>query len=274
MSSDVALPNKALIGASLKRHFLLRLHMAVILGGTFATGVAATRLLLGLHLFNMAWRYGISVCLAFAVFIGLIKLWLAYIAFCATRAARTRSAGGIDTGGGDWFNCLDFSSSGSDVDAPSFGGGGGKFGGGGATGSWGDAEPVSANSNMPVMASSVSSKSSSGGSGGGLSLDVDGDLGIILLLIGLVVVMALAALWVLYAAPAILSEAAFQAALSASLIRHTKKISNDHCWEGSVVRSTILPFLAVLILAVVLGWYAQHQCPSAIRLHDAIYCGR
>jgi hypothetical protein len=167
-------------------------------------------------------------------------------------------------------------SAGTEVEAPSFGGGGGgRFGGGGATGSWGTPEPVSANVNAPMVVSSVSSKSSShGSSGGGFSLDIDGDAGIILLLIALVVVMALAALWVLYAAPAILSEAAFQAALSASLLRHTKKISNDHCWEGSVVRSTILPFLAVLIMAVVLGWYAHHRCPTAVRLREAIYCVR
>jgi hypothetical protein len=275
MSTDAALPNKELIGASLKRHFLLRLHMAVILGGTFATGLAATRLLLGLHLYNMAWRYGLSVCLAFAVFVGLIKLWLGYIAFCVTRSGRARS-GGSDLGGGDWFDCLNFSSSGTATEAPSFGGGGGRFGGGGATGSWGAPEPVTANVNAPMVVSSVSSSKSSGhsSSGGGFSLDIDGDAGIILLLIALVVVMALAALWVLYAAPAILSEAAFQAALSASLLRHTKKISNDHCWEGSVVRSTILPFLAVLVMAVVLGWYAHHRCPTAIRLREAIYCAR
>jgi hypothetical protein len=43
-------------------------------------------------------------------------------------------------------------------------------------------------------------------------------------------------------------------------------------WVGSIVRSTALPFLLVLALGIGLGWFAQKRCPSATRLHDAIYC--
>jgi hypothetical protein len=87
-----------------------------------------------------------------------------------------------------------------------------------------------------------------------------------------VVGIGAAAFYVIYAAPAIMTEAAFNAALAGALARRAKHLSFG-TWVGSVVRSTILPFLIVLALAITTGWYAQKHCPSATRLRDAFRCG-
>lgn len=258
--------DKAVIQAALKRHFFLRIHMAVILGGTFATALAVTNLLMFVHFNNLAWRYGIAITAAFAGFIVFVRFWLGYIGFCATRARRSSSDGG------DWFNGINFSSGGS-IDfggsMPSFGGGGGKFGGGGATGSWGDSD---SSVQTPLMSAVTPSKGGSSG-GSGFSLPDCDDLGLIILVVVLVLAIAAAAFYLIYAAPAILGEAAFQAALTASLARQTKKMGTTS-WVGSLIRSTILPFLAILAIGVTLGWYAQKHCPSATRLHDAVACAQ
>ncbi|HEV2718583.1 MAG TPA: hypothetical protein VG323_01090, partial [Thermoanaerobaculia bacterium] len=94
---------------------------------------------------------------------------------------------------------------------------------------------------------------------------------VVILVALLVLAIAVAAIYVIWAAPAILSEAAFQGVLAAALTRRAKKISNGS-WEGSVIRATAIPFAAVLIFAVALGWYAQKHCPTAMRLREAIHC--
>ena len=90
-------------------------------------------------------------------------------------------------------------------------------------------------------------------------------------LLVLVLAIAAAAIYVVYAAPLILSEAAFEAALAAALARRANRISTAG-WVGSVVRATLLPFAVVLIFAAATGWYAQKRCPGATRLRDAVRC--
>ena len=111
-------------------------------------------------------------------------------------------------------------------------------------------------------------------SGGGFDLGgiCDGDdLGLVILVALLVFAIAAAAVYVIWAAPAILSEAAFQGVMAAALARRAKKISHG-TWEGSVFRATVVPFAIVLAFAVALGVYAQKRCPSALRLREALHC--
>jgi len=238
------------------RHpFVLRVHMFVIVGGTVAVGLLVTKILLITHERNLAFRYGVAVVVSFLAFLGFIKLWLFYVGVCV---ARKKSS----DGGADWFDAVDL-----DFDGVSGGGGpqietgsGSSFGGAGAGGSWG--EPAAA----PVKSSS----------GGGFNLpdicDSD-DLGVVILVALLVLSIVVAAVYVIWVAPAILSEAAFQGVLAAALTRRAKKISHG-TWEGSVFRATVVPFAAVLVFAVALGIYAQKRCPSATRLSEAIHCIR
>ena len=277
VAADPTLPTKERIQKALQGRFFLRVHMFVILGLTIGAGMVATRLLYAVHFTSMAWRYAIAVGAAYAVFLGLIRLWLRYVAFCVSK--RTNS----DL---DWLGSFDFSGGGVSISLPSSSGsgassttdvfesGGGRFGGGGASGSW--AEPSSAPMRS-VMASTSNSSSSSSSHGGkllGFDLDLDEDFGLIILVLVLALAIVIAAFWLIWVAPVILSEAAFQTALAAALARKTKTMTRDSAWVGSVVKTTILPFLVVLAAAVALGWYAHSHCPSATRLSDAFACDR
>jgi len=254
VKSEDLTPSK--LRTALRRRFFLRVHMFVIVGGTVAVGLLTTKVLLITHERNLAFRYGLAVVIAFAAFLGFIKLWLGYVALCLARKQRSDD-------GGDWLDVVDFDgggvSTGGGGGGPQFeSSGGSSFGGGGAGGSWG--EPAAA----PVKASS----------GGGFDLGgiCDGDdLGIVILVALLVFAIAAAAVYVIWAAPAILSEAAFQGVMAAALARRAKKISSGG-WVGSVFRATVIPFAIVLAFAVALGVYAQKRCPSAVRLREALHC--
>ena len=76
------------------------------------------------------------------------------------------------------------------------------------------------------------------------------------------------AIYFIYTAPALLSEAAFEAVLAASIARRAKKAEGSG-WIAVVGRATVLPFVLVLALSVLLGWNAQRRCPEALRLRDA-----
>src|SRR5436190_5977454 len=121
--SDLALPSRERVTAALKHRYFLRLHMAFILAVTFAAGLVTTRLLLAIHLDNLGVRYAIAVCAAFAVFLGFIRLWLAYVGFLTLRRSVDFDGSGMnasfDGGGGG---------SGGAVDVPRFSGGGGSGG--------------------------------------------------------------------------------------------------------------------------------------------------
>src|SRR5216684_165072 len=94
---------QARLAAALQHRFFLRLHMAAILTGTLLVGLLVTRVLFLLHLNVFAVRYGLAVIAAYAAFVGFVKMWLWYIAWCGTRS---RS-------GDDGADCLNFSSSGT-----------------------------------------------------------------------------------------------------------------------------------------------------------------
>ncbi len=256
--------------AVLQHRFFLRVHMTAMLALTLLAGIFTVRFLNAIGVSILFFRYAIAVIVAYAVFVSSVKLWLWYIGIVAAAAAarKTRSSS-------DWFDAFNISgrggssigsSSGSSAGSAEFGGGGGRFGGGGATGSWGDART------QPSFMTFLSSKGSSGGGGG----DSDSDLGeLILIVLAIAVVLAVLAsfVWVIWAAPTILSEAAFNAVLAGALAKHANKASHGS-WIGSVIRATAVPFAIILVLAVLLGWYAQHYCPDATSLREAIHCAR
>jgi hypothetical protein len=248
----------------LAKHFSLRLHMTLILVATFAVGLLTVHGLFAIHVAKLWMRYAIAVIVAYGAFLGLLKIWLFYFAICIRHAHGQSSSGG----GGDISDFCDFSSGGSSGGSSSsvseLSSGGGKFGGGGASGSWGTAEP------QPVIAVPVKS---SGGSGGGLGgLDLDGDeIVLVLIIVAVAAAIIGAGAYLIWAAPTILSDTAFNAVLASALIHKTKKVSHPE-WVGSVLHATATPFAIVFALTVLMGWYAQHICPSALRVRDAIHC--
>jgi hypothetical protein len=242
--------------------------MTVILVATFAVGLLTVHGLFAVHVAKLWMRYAIAIIVAYAAFLGLLKVWLIYFAICIRHAHK--GAGG--SAGDDLGSFCDFSSSGTSSGGGSsvsnLASGGGKFGGGGASGSWGDAEP------QPVIAAPLKGGSSSGGSSSssGFGLDLDGDeIMLVIIIIAVAAAIIGAGAYLIYAAPTILGDTAFNAVLASALVQKTKKVSHPD-WVGNVLHATAIPFALVFVLTILMGWYAQHICPTAMRVRDAIHC--
>ena len=227
--------------------------MFFILGGTYLAGLLTTNLLLHAGL-NLLWlRYALAVCASYGVFLALIRIWLWYV---------NADRGGTVDFSGDGIDIISHFTPSPDPGVSGFGGGGGQFGGGGASGSWGSASEAVA---APAKSSGKSISS-------GCSGDLGGDEGcVVVLLIALVFSLLIISVYLIWTAPALLGEAAFEALLAASLAKRAKKIESRG-WVGTVWRATVWPFLAVLAISIVLGWYAQKECPEAKKLRDVFEC--
>jgi hypothetical protein len=71
----------------------------------------------------------------------------------------------------------------------------------------------------------------------------------------------------IYSAPYILSEAAFEFILSAGLIKSMKKI-DDVEWKGSILRTTWMPFVVVLLITLIAAAVIHSQYPEAHKLWE------
>lgn len=234
----------------LERRFLLRLHMFWIVTGAFLAGLLATKLMVAAHLDVLALRYVIAVLVSYFAFLLFIRMWIWYV--------------GIRGSGSDAdlsFDVIDFGTRAA-AEVADLELGGGSFGGAGATGSWGDA--------AAAAPKSVAGKSSLPGCGFDIDLD-GGALVILALLIALIGAIVFASVYVIWLAPTILAEAAFEAALAAMLARRAKKLERSG-WVGKVWRATVWPLIAIVIVSAALGIAVQRYCPGAKRLRDALHC--
>ncbi|MEK6323524.1 MAG: hypothetical protein AABN33_17940 [Acidobacteriota bacterium] len=59
--------------------FFVRFHMTLLLAGVCASGLLASKLLLEFGLRSMFFRYLIAVCVSYAVFFFLIRIWLWHV---------------------------------------------------------------------------------------------------------------------------------------------------------------------------------------------------
>jgi hypothetical protein len=231
--------------------------MTLILLATAMAGAAASKLLLMAGLGNPAIRYPLTVIFAYVIFFIAIKFWLWIIVGSAAVQARMSGAslpdistGPLPGGGG---------SSAPDV---SFSGGGGTFSGAGASGSFGDA-------GSPVRASGGSS---SGGGSASFDLDIDEGIGVIIVLVVLAFMLAAifgAGVYLIYQAPSILSEVAFDSMLAMSLTRKSKTIL-DPDWIGSVFRATWKELVIILAVAAVAGSVIHLIFPAVTKLSEFV----
>jgi hypothetical protein len=145
--------------------------------------------------------------------------------------------------------------------AETFAGGGGEFGGGGASASFGEAGEA--------VTGLVKAAGKSGGNKvGDFVPDLDEGAGLALLALGVLLAVVFGAgLYLIYSAPAILSEAVFEFLLAGSLVRRSKKM-DDPDWMGSVLRATWVPFAVVLAISVAAGWVLHAYYPEVVRLSD------
>jgi hypothetical protein len=269
--ADKTIPDAPQFERRILHDYFVRFHMSVILAAVISSGVLSSRLLMAfgvpLHL-----RYPIAVLASYCVFLVLVRVWIWYVSVrtaaglqIANRIANLNfgcggSRGSLDIGGGF--------SGGSGSGGGFSGFGGGASGGGGASSSW-EGNDAAAIVSQP---SSVSSGSAGGHSWPDLDFgDGDDDSWMVIaLLIALVAGILGGGIYLVYAAPHILPEAAGQVLLAGTLKQASRQ--QHHTWVDGLVWSTWIPFVLVLIIAGALGWEAHRHCPVALRLLEVLNC--
>ena len=255
----------------------VRFHMTLILSAVVASGVLGSRLMLMAGVHSMRLRYPLAILASYLVFFLMVRIWIWYVSRVHTRTFGFGGASSTSkkSGSGADFGDLELpGGSGGGGGGGSFRGfGGGSSGGGGASDAW-DVPAAEAN-----IAPPVSSSGGAGGGGGshwfsgsgGIDLDLGDDWAILLLLAALVLAIVFAGGYLIYAAPSILPEAAWQAALAGTLVRATKD-ADHRTWVKCVLRSSAIPFGIILILGGALGWEARRHCPQAVKLSQVWSC--
>ncbi|ACM21075.1 hypothetical protein Geob_2725 [Geotalea daltonii FRC-32] len=258
-----------------KRRHALRFHMSLILLATFSSGLLATKLMLVLDMTNVMWRYPLAVVFAYGVFFASVKIWLHYISPSA--AAKKAHDSHVDAV--DLLPDLPISGGGSPNITPAFEGGGGEFSGAGASGTFEVDGLLADTGSSPIMDGGVDTGSGIGNVVGDAAGDVVGaalgDEGGCLVAVILGVLAAMLAVlvgtgaYLVYEAPFILSEAAFEFILAASLLRGTKRM-NSGDWWGSVFKTTSIPFLATLALAFLAGYLMHRYFPGVTKISELV----
>lgn len=114
------------------------------------------------------------------------------------------------------------------------------------------------------------SDSGGGSSSGGLdSLELFGEGEAVAVVIAIVLILGvfIASFYVIYIAPEILFEIAFDALVGVGYFRILKSGQNKH-WSESAIKATLIPFLITLLLSVVCGALLQAIVPDAVRFKD------
>lgn len=206
--------------------------MSLILMATMGSGMLASRYLLRWGVEVPFVRYPLNVAVGYGVFLILVRLWISYV---------NRMSSAAET-------ALDL------------------------------AEEVG----MPDVDLSNLSSSGGGGGGGGSSFGVslpdidvsggDGEGCVVLAVLGVLVAVILGAgAYLIYIAPEMLSEIAFDAMLASSLVKVTKTMERQG-WVVSAVRGTIIPFSIVMVMTIILAYTVHWACPSASTIGESLSC--
>jgi hypothetical protein len=222
--------------------------MMLIVALTGGAGFLASYTLLHVGIESLAWRYGLSVAIAYVPFLFLLWLWM-----------RTSPSDydDLDEVIADIVDAIPRSG----ADSPKFEGSGGHFGGGGSSGDWGSSsgsEPELELPKLPEVSNAVD------------ALDADEaaiPLGIALVLLSFLAMIAFACVSVIYSAPTLFAELLVDGVLSVSLYRRLQRIQSRH-WLSSAVRRTALPFAMTALLSVCAGLLISHYIPHAHTLAD------
>lgn len=266
--------------------FYVRFHISLLLLWSFSAGLLTSKAMLWAGVYSMLWRYPVTLLVSYGAFFLGVRIWLAYVGAEPFSFGKGRGSSLVDgMGNGNGFSLGSWRGSGSGS-GPAFRGGGGDFGGGGASGSFvADSNSIAeATSNAGAAPVRVASwfpwggSGSSTGKGGGIDLDLgDGDGWLVVLL--LVVVAALlgsvfvAVIYVVYSAPAVLADVAFQAMLAGGMIKSGQRW-RDASWETSLLKATWIPFTIVFILALATAGLAVKLFPAAHTLPEVIRAAR
>jgi hypothetical protein len=222
-----------------------RWHMSLICLTTIATGILISKGILFFNLAEPMIRYGTAVLFSYGVFFVLIYFWLK-IHFGGRRETSNESA--LDAL--EAIDLADIGTSKNNSEA-AWPGHGGQFSGGGASSSW-------ESSNAGAISSTKESTSLKEVVGVG---DFDEGIVIILLIAALAAVFGSAG-YIIYQAPEILFEAAFEVVLAAGLLRRAKKLRSEG-WQYSIFKRTWWLFAVALSVSMAFGFVIKNQCPEA-----------
>lgn len=225
----------------------LRLVMAAILSATMGGGLITNWLLFQYDVDNIGVRYAAATVVGYLLFLLIVRLWL-----WSTVKARAQS--NDKTVSDPSLSLIDGS---EDIVLPSlslrgpgYAGSGGKFAGAGSTGSW-------ENSSSPSAAGSTAG-----------STFADGDSAVaVIAVVALITVFAGSSIYLIYSAPAILGECAFQVGFAGLLAKRAQSL-HEAKWLYSILNSTWKPFSFMLSIAVIFGLFCHHVRPDARRAAD------
>lgn len=255
MRMDALAPSRVRFIGHLAARFFVRFHMGLIFTGAVGAAVVGSRILLEAGVESLVFRYALTVVGAYAVFFVLVRAWIAYVTRLAPSDLGLDLSDVISSGKGGVGGGAEFQP------------GGGQFGGGGASGGYDQVGEPPVFRSVAEAGGRGGGSTGGGGRGAGLSLDVDDGIVLVIALLLLVSVVGGVAIWLVWQAPVILPEAAFEALLASGLIKAARR-NDARGWTRGVLRSTLLPFGLVLAAASVAGWAAQRACPPAVRLTD------
>ena len=258
------IPVKQAFQEHLQRRFSLRLHMFIILLSTTLSGILFSKILLIFGVVDFRIRYPLCVLFSYLIFFICIRLWL----HCISPSRPGRS------GVFDWLDLPTFRGLGRGG-ASTIRGGGGQFFGAGASASFEGQDTAITETALFTTSQTTPAGSAPEGIGEvvGDAVSSLGDDHIILALIVLAVLVATilaSTLYVLYGAPAILSEAAFEGILAASLIKRTRAIS-DTAWVGSIFKTTWKAFAVTVGVTFISGIVLHAYFPEAVKLADILW---
>lgn len=265
---------KRRLSAKIGKSYFVRFHMFMILSATIVSGVVCSKILVLFGVTRMPLRYGIAIVLSYLMFFLFIKLWLLYIgAGGNTRLPITEKSDS------SWTTTVLPLPDGSISDAGDTGvfAGlrGGASGGGGAVRSF--AQNIAGTEGVAADAGEgsggVAHAISGTGDAAGSILDAADDSILtviaVVLLITLVLSVFIAGGYLIWSAPAILSDAAFQALLVAGFARKVQ-LAEESCWETTIFKATWWAFLLVLVFSIAFGIIAQMIFPQAFTIRDFI----
>jgi hypothetical protein len=255
------------------KRFSVRMHMFVIITAVITFGLVLSKILLLAGLTNLVYRYTAVLFVSYGFFFIAIRVWLFYVlpSFRKKDSSSTESLDGVV------ISAINIPSGGSSGDV-SFSGSGGQFGGGGTSGSWNSsgAPAIVALNDASAQGSSAGSASISGSgssSGSGFSLgdlDTDSAGALVIFLIFIVIAAMLGgAIYIIYQAPVIMSEAAFNALLSGGMIRAAKKMHSED-WTGSVFKATWKPFVLIAGITITAAAILTYVFPGETNIGDIV----
>jgi len=214
------------------------LHATLILLLTGVAGFLTSVVLLRLGISPMWLRYPVAILFAYGVFLILLRVWLSL--------SRPRYWE-LDDAADITVEVISDLPQGGDADFA----GAGDFAGGGAGGVWEES------------VSTVTTGTTNSASSTGFSFDLDLEEGwLIVIAIVAIIAGAIAALYIVYIAPALLAEILLDGVLLAGLYKQVKSIEHRH-WLSAALRRTALSAILVAVFFGVAGYAMQTTAPQA-----------